>query len=186
MSSSAEPLDFCRVKKIDEKGFGFLKSIHYPLEVFFHFSQIKKEEARESLNKMKRGDFFLFFTSKIVQENKRKADRIWFDLNAVPAELLPNFLSRIISELNDGRTNLFDLIFAVNELKKLNFVNDSSLEEIFRSKKILNLPTTILPYLNDAEFMRFCEALNLEVHQSMPKKPFWFEEVMKRKSEIQN
>lgn len=176
-----EPLDFCRVKKIDEKGFGFLKSLHYPVEVFFHFNQIKKEEVRDSLSKMKRGDFFLFFTSKLVQENRRKADKIWFELASVPSEMFNEFCTKIIFELNEGKTNLFDLIFAIDELKKLNAIDEQQIDAILRSKKIMNLPTTILPHLNDKEFEHFCEILNLNSYASSDKKPFWYDELMKRK-----
>lgn len=177
-----EPLDFCRVKKIDEKGFGFLKSLHYPVEIFFHFSQIKKEEARDSLNKMKRGNFFLFFTSKVTKEGKRKADKIWFELASTQPELIPEFLQKIIYELNDGKTNLFDLIFAVDELKKINAIDQHSFDLILRSNKILSLPSTILPHLNDDEFNRFCEILDLNSYHDSPKKPFWYDEVILRKN----
>ena len=60
-----ELLDFCRVKKIFEKGFGFLSSINYPQDVFFHFSKIKDEKVREELEKLKRGEclYFLYLSS---------------------------------------------------------------------------------------------------------------------------
>ncbi|MDZ7767029.1 MAG: hypothetical protein U5K00_21870 [Melioribacteraceae bacterium] len=37
-----ELLDYCRVKKIFDKGFGFLSSLYHKENVFFHFSGIRR------------------------------------------------------------------------------------------------------------------------------------------------
>jgi len=58
-------LDFCRIKKIFDKGFGFLSSLYHQENVFFHFSKIKDKEKRQSLFDLKRGIISVFFTSKI-------------------------------------------------------------------------------------------------------------------------
>lgn len=172
-----EPLDFCRVKKIDEKGFGFLRGLHYPVDVFFHFSQIKKEEFRDKLNEMKRGDFFLYFISRKVDANKRKVSQIWYSLENVPSEYIPLFCEKIIEEFRNGKTNLFDLLFAFDELKKLNALSQIQFEEILGSSRIINLPTTIIPHLNSEEIEIFKRILNYDELKMSDSKPFWFDDI---------
>lgn len=170
-------LDFCRVKKIDEKGFGFLKSLHYPGDVFFHFTQIKKEDFLEKLQKMKRGEFIVYFVSRQRQDGKRKAEQIWYSLKDVPASLIPSFKEKIITEFNGGRTNLFDLLYVFDEMRQLGILSVAEIEAVLRSSKIKSLPTTILPYLSTSELLVFSEILEIEklMHSSAP--PFWLEEV---------
>jgi len=166
-----EQLDFCRVKKIDEKGFGFLKSLHYPADVFFHFSQIKKEEFREKLNDMKRGEFFLFFISKKQADGRRKAAELYYSIDAVPTEYLQPFAERILLEFDSGRTNIFDLLFVFNEFRRINFLKEELLVKILSSKRITALPTTILPYLTEAEIQLFKKILHFD---ELKTKPFWY------------
>lgn len=172
-----ELLDFCRVKKIDEKGFGFLKSLYFPRDVFFHFNQIKKEDFKEKLQQMKRGEFFLYFVSKELTDGRRKAVKIWYSVSEVPRELIPAFTDRLIIEFNQGHTNLYDLIFAFSELKKSELINEEQIKQILTSKKILSLPTTITPVLNSEEIKILKSALNLEELEKLPQKPYWFEEI---------
>ena len=103
-----ELLDFCRIKKIFDKGFGFLTSLYYQENVFFHFSIIKDEAAKEKLEKLQRGEIYVYFTSRL-KDGKRKVSRLWLDITKVDKSLLPKFKFRIIEELNSGRTNLFEL-----------------------------------------------------------------------------
>ncbi len=174
---SNEPLDFCRVKKIDEKGFGFLKSLHYSVDIFFHFSQIKKEDFREKLNDMKRGEYFLYFISKEQRDGRRKAARIWYSVNAVPEEYLDGFINTLIREFNEGSTNVFDLLFAFIELRKINKINDLQLQSVLTSKKVMNLPTTILPHLTKEEVAQFKKLLRMDELEKTKSKPFWFDDV---------
>jgi len=173
-----EMLDFCRVKKIDEKGFGFLKSLYFPGDVFFHFSQIKKEDFLEKLQEMKRGEFFLFYTVKLQPNGKMKAHKIWYSLEQAPNEYYPAFVKRIIIEFNEGRTNLFDLLFIFGELKKLNLLSPEDVAQILKSKKVLFLPSTILDYLTKSEFEEFKQILKIEEYTNSVDKPSWFEDII--------
>lgn len=175
----SEPLDFCRVKKIDEKGFGFLKSLNYPGDIFFHFSQIRKEDFREKLNHMKRGDFIIYFISKLQPNGKRKADKIWYLLSDVPAELIPGFAARIIGEFSMGTINLYDLLYAFDELKKGGHLSREQIDAVLSSQKVKNLPTTILPYISREEYQRFLEILDIKALEGKEPKPFWYEDVLK-------
>lgn len=174
-----EKLDFCRVKKIDEKGFGFLKSLYYEIDIFFHFSQIKKEEFLGKLNEMKRGEFFLYFTSKETKEGKRKVSKIWYSLASVSNEYYADFTRRIIEEFNEGKTNVYDLLFVFDEMKKLNLINESILDSIFVSTKILRLPTVIIPYLNQEEVKKLKRVLKFDELKDSSKKPFWYDDFLK-------
>lgn len=174
-----EPLDFCRVKKINEKGFGFLKSLYYPKDIFFHFSQIKKEEFQDKLKKMKRGEFFLYFISKELPDGKRKAIKFWYSIEDVPVEYYEIFFERILKELNEGSTNVYDCLFAINELKNVGFINDDRLRKVFYSKKILALPSTILPYLQKNEIEEFKKIVITDEIKNSENKPYWYEDFEK-------
>ena len=150
MSNEKELLDFCRVKKIFDKGFGFLSSINYRRDVFFHFSKIKDPAVKEDLNKLKRGLFYIFYTSKEV-DGKRKVARMWLDLKNVPEYLIPGFVFKIIDELNDGRTNPFELAYVVKELRKLDYLSAKDFELVLGAKKILNNPSVVIQMLSDEE-----------------------------------
>lgn len=176
-----EPLDFCRVKKINEKGFGFLKSIYYPNDIFFHFSQIKKEDFLDKLNKMKRGDFLLYFTSKLLPDNKRKVDKLWYELKQVPENLIQSFKIKITTEFNTGTINVFDLLFVFNDLKMNGYISEEDLIKILNSQKIKNLPTVILPYLDEEEFEILKKILDFDSISDLEVKPFWFDEFNNKK-----
>jgi hypothetical protein len=175
----SEPLDYCRVKKIDEKGFGFLKSLYYHGDIFFHFSQITKQEFLDKLNALKRGDFFLYFTSFQRKDGKRKVDNLWYSLADVPPEFLPAFANRIVLEFNGGITNLFDLLSAFRELRNLGAISAEQMTTILSSKKILSLPPTILPFLSPDEISEFKTILHFDELSGKEKKPFWYDDFLK-------
>lgn len=180
-----EPLDFCRVKKIDEKGFGFLKGIIWPEDIFFHFSQIKKEEFLEKLNHLKRGDFFLYFTSKLRPDGKRKVDELWYALEEVPESYIAEFTQRVISLFGESRTNLYDLLHVVNEMKSLGYIKAPEMEQILASSKVLSLPTTIVPHLTNDEVKILLRNLNLAELEKNDPKPFWYAEMKKVNDSLQ-
>jgi hypothetical protein len=171
----SEPLDFCRVKKINEKGYGFLKSLYYPRDIFFHFTQIKEKDFLDKLNDMKRGDFFLYFTSKLLDDGRRKVDNIWYSIESVPEIYLSQFTGRIIKEFDSGSTNIFDILFAFKELREIKFIDDEQLKLILSSQRILNLPTTIIPYLSKEEIETFKVILKFDELKNIEPKPFWYQ-----------
>jgi len=145
-----EVLDFCRVKKIFEKGFGFLTSLYHFENVFFHFSKIKDPEKREALSTLKRGVVSVYYTSKL-SNGKRRVDKIWLDLNEVPQNLIPEFVGRLILELKDGRTNPFEIMDALNQLRAINKLSDQNYFDIVISIKINKNPSILLKLLSDDE-----------------------------------
>lgn len=171
-----EPLDFCRVKKIDEKGYGFLKSLHYEGDVFFHFSQVKEQVFLEKLQNLKRGDFFLYFTSFLQPNGKRKVKNIWYEIEDVPEEMLAGLEDILLKEFTDGKTNIYDLLYLFEKLRKRKNLSDEFVEKIMHCKRILNLPTVLLPVLTENEKLRFKELLNLKQYDDMEDKPFWLSE----------
>ncbi|MBL1212482.1 MAG: cold shock domain-containing protein [Ignavibacteriae bacterium] len=181
MNDEKELLDFCRVKKIFDKGFGFLSSINYRRDVFFHFSKIKDQSVKDELNKLKRGLFYIFYTSKAVGE-KRKVARMWLDLKNVPDDLIPAFVFKIIDELNEGRTNPFELAYVVKELRKLNYLNAKDFELVLNSKKILNNPSIAIKMLNDNEYELFDDVHNYfdEITEKKIDTKIWTETVLNK------
>ena len=174
-----EPLDFCRVKKIFDKGFGFLSSINYPQDVFFHFSKIKDIKVREELEKLKRGVFYIYYTST-AKDNKRKVSRIWFSLDKVPAYLIPDFKLRIIDELNNGKTNVFELAYIIKELKSFNYLKQSDFELVLKSNKIQSNPSVIIQMLNDDELEKFDDVQKYfsDIRDQNIEKKVWINEVL--------
>ncbi len=148
-----ELLDFCRVKKVFDKGFGFLSSINFPQDVFFHFSKIKDDKVREELEKLRRGKVYIFYTSH-VENNKRKVSRMWLSLKSVPNYLIPEFKSKVIEELNDGKTNVFELAYIVKELRNIGDIGRKEFELVLNSKKIQSNPSVIKQILNDEELKK--------------------------------
>lgn len=146
-SSELEGLDFCRIKKIFEKGFGFLTSLHYPENVFFHFSKINDNDKRDTLLKLKRGVVSIYFTSK-KSDGKRKVDKVWLDIKDVPQSYLSSFVDRLLVELNDGRTNPFEIIDAFNQLKEIDKLSIQNYTDIVSSKKIQKNPSILLKLIS--------------------------------------
>ncbi len=150
MNNNIELLDFCRIKKIFDKGFGFLSSIHFEENIFFHFSKIRDKEVKETLQNMKRGVVYVFFTSKKV-EGKRKVSRLWTDINKVDTRLIPPFVKNVINELEYGTTNLFETAHVIKLLREKNYLTKSNLKEILQLPVITRTPTIIKPMLNEDE-----------------------------------
>ena len=145
-----EILDFCRVKKIFEKGFGFLTSLYYPENVFFHFSKIDDDEKRKALSALKRGVVTLFYTSKL-SNGKRKVDEVWLNIEDVPEKLLSDFINRLILELNDGETNPFEIIEVLSQLRRIKNLTKQNYKDIFSSKRILKNPSILLKMFSEDE-----------------------------------
>ena len=143
-------LDFCRIKKIFDKGFGFLSSLYHQENVFFHFSKIKDEEKRQSLFELKRGVISVFFTSKI-SDGQRKVDKVWLNIAEVPENLLANFIERLILELNNGVTNPFEILDALNQLNQIGKLTEQNLKDIISSKKIVKNPSILNKLLSNNE-----------------------------------
>lgn len=172
-------LDFCRVKKFNEKGFGFLKGIHYEKDIFFHLSNIKNDIFKSKFDNLVRGSFFLFFISNEF-EGKRKVIKFWYDLKEVPKEYLDNFIKKIIELLNDGKTNIYDLIFIINELKENNYLSDEEFSRILISERIKNNPIAIINILTDEQIDFFSKTLEIDNLKllSIEKQPYWLEEFL--------
>lgn len=173
-----DALDFCRVKKFNDKGYGFLKGIYYPEEIFFHLSKIKNEVFKEKFDNLVRGSFFLYFTS-VESKGKRKVRTFWYDLADAPKEFVPFMVDRIIYHLNEGRINLFDLIYVINDLRKNDLLPDVKMNEILTSKRIVSKPTVILEHLKNNELETFVNSLKLKQYDDLPDsdKPYWLEDV---------
>lgn len=174
-----EPLDFCRVKKIFDKGFGFLSSINYPQDVFFHFSKIKDAKIREELEKLKRGVVYIYYTSK-EKDNKRKVSRMWLKLESVPDYFIPEFKNKIIDELSSGKTNVFELAYIIKELKALKYLDHSDFELVLKSKKIQSNPSVIIQMLSDDELEKFddVEKYFSDIRDQNIEKKVWINEVL--------
>jgi len=149
-NNEIEILDFCRVKKIFEKGFGFLTSLYHFENVFFHFSKIIDEEKRETLSTLKRGVVSVFYTSKLL-DGKRKVDKIWLDLAEVPSNLISDFIERLLLELKDGRTNPFEIIDALNQLRVIDKLTEQNYSDIISSEKIRKNPSILLKLFSENE-----------------------------------
>jgi cold shock CspA family protein len=149
-----ELLDFCRIKKIFDKGFGFLSSINYSQDAFLHFSKIKDDKIREELEKLKRGAVYIFYTS-LAKDNKRKVARMWLSLKNVPTYLISEFKLKILNEFNEGKTNVFELTYVIKELRDLKYFNRNEFRLILKSKKVQSNPSVIKQMLNDDELGNF-------------------------------
>ena len=149
-----EYLDYCRVKKIFEKGFGFLTSLYFPENVFFHFSKIKDPVVKEKLEKLKRGEVYLFYTSKSVK-GKRRVDKIWLDVKDIDPKLIPPFIRRIIEEFNDSKINIFELAHVVQLLRLNGKITKNQFEKILNSERVKRIPKSIISMLSKEEIEMF-------------------------------
>lgn len=143
-------LDFCRVKKIFEKGFGFLTSLYHKENVFFHFSKIKDEEKHELLSNLKRGVVSVFFTSKFAN-GKRRVDKVWLNVEDIPKYFFADFIDRLILELNNGQINPYEIMDALNQLRETNNLSEKNYREIICSSKIKKNPSILLKLISDNE-----------------------------------
>ncbi|MCZ7604098.1 MAG: hypothetical protein M5R37_14645 [Melioribacteraceae bacterium] len=145
-----EPLDYCRVKKISEKGYGFLTSLYYSENVFFHFNGIKDPVVKDKLEKMKRGELYFYFTS-ISKNSKRRVYKLWLDISEVEKELIPDFVKKIIEEFIFGRTNPFEVAYVIKQLRENSKMDFDSFEKILHSDKLLKTPSILLAMLTEKE-----------------------------------
>ena len=154
-----ELLASCRIKKIFDKGFGFLSSLYYKENVFFHFSRIKDLEKRKKLEKLKRGVVSIYYTSKI-SNGKRKVDKVWLEISEVPINYLTTFIERLIQEPNDGKINPFEIIDALSQLNEIYKLNENHLEQIISSAKIDKNPSILEKMLPKSK---------IELHEQLSK-----------------
>ena len=156
-------LDYCRVKKIFDKGFGFLTSLYYKEPVFFHFQRVKDPAVKEKLEKLKRGEVYLFFTSG-TKNGKRRVLKLWLDIKDADKNLLPDFVVRIKQELNGGKINIFEIAYVIKQLRMNNFLEMNDLREIISSEKMLKTPSLIKAILLDDELNNL-ETINILVEK---------------------
>ena len=145
-----EPLDFCRVKKIFDKGFGFLTSLYYDEPVFFHFNKVKDPSVKEKLEKLKRGEVYFFFTS-ILYKGRRRVYKLWLDVKDIEKQLIPGFIERIIEELNSGTINIFELTRVLQFFRDEGLLTNEQLLKSLSSSKLLKTPSAVLTILNKKE-----------------------------------
>lgn len=153
-------LDYCRIKKIFDKGFGFLTSLYYEEDIFFHFSKIKDEEAQKQLQKMKRGMIYLFYTSRVNKEGKRKVDKLWLDIEKIEKELIPEFLNKLILEFNVGELNIYELAHVVKMFREKGMLNKVVFEKILNSPKVNKNPSSITSMLTDDDSEEISEIVD--------------------------
>lgn len=158
-----EQLDFCRVKKIFDKGFGFLTSLYYDEPVFFHFNKVKDPLIKEKLEKLKRGEVYFYFTS-VFHNEKRKVNKLWLDIKDVDKDLIEDFIKRIIAELNDGKINVFEIAHVIKQLRENDFIDSEKFREILLSKKMLKTPSVLKSVLKNDEG-RFSDNLNILIEK---------------------
>lgn len=163
-----ELLDYCRVKKISEKGYGFLTSLYYPESVFFHFQRVKDPAIKEKLEKQKRGEVYFFFTSGL-KDGKRRVLKLWLDIKHADQNLIPDFIVRISEELNDGKINIFEIAHVIKHLRENNYLQKSELQKIISSAKMLKTPSLIKAILIDEE-LKNLEIIELLVSKLESKK----------------
>ncbi|MBU1101465.1 MAG: cold shock domain-containing protein [Bacteroidetes bacterium] len=145
-----EYLDYCRVKKIFDKGYGFLTSLYFPENVFFHFSKIKDPTVKKELEKLNRGAVYLFYTSEAVK-GKRRVDKIWFDLKDVEPSLINPFVMKIIAELDESKINIFELTHVIFLLRQAGVLNKNQFEKVLNAATVRKIPTAIIPMLTKNE-----------------------------------
>ncbi len=145
-----ELLDYCRVKKISEKGYGFLTSLYFAQNVFFHFNGIKDPVVKEKLEKMKRGEVYFFFTST-MRKDKRRVNKLWLDIAEAESELLPDFVNKITEEFINGRTNPFEVSYVIKQLRENELLGTDNFNKILISEKLLKTPSILLAMLTENE-----------------------------------
>lgn len=145
-----EPLDFCRVKKIFDKGFGFLTSLYYKEPVFFHFNKVKDAYVKEKLENLERGEVYFFYTS-IMNKGKRKVYKLWLDVKDIDKSLINDFIERILAELNNGSINMFELTHVLKLFRMENLLKSEQIIKAVSSTKLLRTPTAVLTIFNDGE-----------------------------------
>lgn len=181
MNKEIEHLDFCRVKKIFDKGFGFLSSIYFEENIFFHFSKVRDKAVRESLQNMKRGVVYVFYTSEPV-DDKRKVKKLWTDISKVDTRLIPNFVEKVIEELQDGSTNIFETAHVIKLLREAELITKENFIKILELSRITKTPTIIEPILTQEEINKFdnYEKLIEDIKNSRIEKNKWIETILEK------
>lgn len=178
MKNSNEPLDYCRVKKIFDKGFGFLKSLHYQEPVFFHFNNVKDPAAKEKLEKMKRGEVYFYFTS-ILFKGRRRVYKIWLDISDVDRNLIPDFANRVTEEFISGDNNPFEVAYVLKQLRENNFLNKDNFERILYSGKMIKTPSLLKSMIreDESEKLEIISPLIEELESKKIDSAAWIEKV---------
>lgn len=174
-------LDFCRIKKFDEKGFGFLRGIYYDTDIFFHLTSIKNKVFKEKFKNLVRGSFFLYFTSE-MKADRRKVKQFWYDIEEVPVKYFPELIHRITDLCNEGAVNLFDLVHIIDELKKISKIAPDVMLKILQSKRFSKSPVSLLPVLNPVETEIFSGILGVEnlLNAAKDERPYWLDEYIEK------
>jgi len=153
MDTTKELLDFCRVKKIFDKGFGFLSSIYFEENVFFHFSKITEPGVKDALQNMKRGVVYVFYTSQL-KNNKRKVRRLWTDIKKVDTRLIPAFVEKVIDEFENGKTNMFETAHVIKALREADYLDKNLFQKILKSSKLKKTPSVVKAMLTENEIKK--------------------------------
>jgi hypothetical protein len=93
----------------------------------------------------------------------------------VPDFYYPAFIDKFALQFEEGKTNLFDLFYVFKEMKEIGLINEAVMTKILSSKRVLQLPTTIIPFLSKDEFIHFKEILHFSELEKSDKKPYWYE-----------
>ena len=80
---------------------------------------------------------------------------MWLSLKSVPDYLIPQFKSKIIDELNNGKTNVFELAHIIKELRSYSQINSEEFMKILLSHKIQSNPSVVIKILSDKEINQF-------------------------------
>jgi cold shock CspA family protein len=179
MNKNNDKLDYCRVKKIFENGFGFLSSLYYPENVFFHFSKIKDASVRKVLNDMKRGMIYVFYTSKLV-DGKRKVSKLWVDVKKVEKHLIPKFTECILLELDEGKINPYELAYVIKLLRNENYLNKDQFIRVLNSPRIIHNRSLVKAILNEEELNKFddVETFFNDVNKSEIDRQEWVDKLL--------
>ena len=153
MDTTKELLDFCRVKKIFDKGFGFLSSIYFEENVFFHFSKITEPGVKDALQNMKRGVVYVFYTSQL-KNNKRKVRRLWTDIKKVDTRLIPAFVEKVIDEFENGKTNMFETAHVIKALREADYLDNNLFQKILKFPKLKKTPSVVKAMLTENEIKK--------------------------------
>lgn len=172
-----EKLDYCRVKKIFDKGFGFLTSLYFDDNVFFHFSRIKDKDIKEKLEHLERGEVYLFYTS-YLRGNKRRADKIWLDISDVDKKLIPDFIDKITDEFIFGNTNPFEVAHIIKLLRDNKYMSLEIFRKILSSEKLVKTPSILRGMLTKNERSSKIDDLISQLESDSISKDKWIEEVM--------
>lgn len=176
--SEKELLDYCRVKKIFDKGYGFLSSLYHKENVFFHFNGIKDQKVKEKLENLQRGDLYFFYTSYKV-DGKRRVKKLWLSLSDVDEDLLADFENKITEEFISGETNPFEVAYVIKQLRENDYLSNENIHKILSSQKLQKTPSIIKAMLKDSEAEQLdeIEKLITQLELNRIKYDAWFAKI---------